>query len=290
MTKILVLGSTGNIGWPLVQQLATIPTIDVIAGIHHHPNPDLQALGVQTVPFDFLDPATFEPALNAVDKLFFVRPPQLANPEHDMQPFLQAAKAHHIKQVVFISLIGVEKNPMVPHRKIERMITNLALPYTFLRPGFFMQNLITSHGEDLRQRHTLFIPAGHAKTSFIDCRDIAAAAAVVLQDPQYLGQALELTGPVALTYQQVANMMTAILGTPISYAKPSFLRFRRVMLKRGIPKEFVNVMVMLYLITRLGHANHITNTLPQVIGRSAHTMQDFITDEVKPYFEATEKN
>lgn len=282
MTTILVLGSTGNIGWPLVQLLAKTADVTVVAGVHHTPTPAMQELGVATVPFDFLRPETFAPALNGVDRVFFVRPPQLADPSHDMLPFLQAAQTARLQQVVFVSLMGVEHNPMVPHRKIESMITELGLPHTFLRPSFFMQNLLTEHGQDLREHHDLFIPAGHAKTSFIDCADIAAAAAVVLRDDQYLGQALTLTGPEALTYDQVASQMSQQLGIAITYSHPGLLRFRRRMLQRGIAKEFVNVMVMLYVITRLGNAKATTDTLPRVLGRPARTLKDFIEAEVRP--------
>ena len=282
MSKILVLGSTGNIGWPLVQDLYEKDGVTVVAGIHRHVTPAMKQLGVPTVRFDFLDAGTFEPALAGVDKVFFVRPPQLAHPEKDMLPFLQAVKTHNIKQVVFISLMGVEHNPMVPHRKIERMIVDMDLPHTFIRPSFFMQNLTTSHGVDLRLRHDLFVPAGNAKTSFIDARDIAAAAAVVLTDPQYLGQALTITGPEALTYQQVAKIMTQVTGVKITYSKPSLMRFRRTMLKRGIKKDFVNVMVMLYVITQLGNAKVTNEVLSQIIGRPGRTIADFARDEVKP--------
>lgn len=159
MAKILVLGSTGNIGWPLVQGLAKAPNVDLVAGIYGTAPDKMVKLGVKTVKFDFLNTDTFAPALTGVDKVFFVRPPQLADPKNDMLPFLKAVKAHNVNQVVFVSLMGVEKNPMVPHRKIEQMIVDLKIPHTFLRPSFFMQNLITTHGDDLRNHHDLFVPA-----------------------------------------------------------------------------------------------------------------------------------
>ena len=64
-----------------------------------------------------------------------------------MLPFLQAAKEKGIEKIVFVSLLGVEKNPIVPHRKIENIIKDLSIPYVLLRPSFFMQNLNTNHRE-----------------------------------------------------------------------------------------------------------------------------------------------
>lgn len=276
MDKILVLGSTGNIGWPVVKQLTAAEGADVVAGIYHTRPVEMQQLGVETRHFDFLDASTFEPALEGINKVFFVRPPQLAKPEKDMKPFLTAVQHHSIDQVVFVSLIGVEKNPMVPHRKIERMITELGLPHTFIRPSFFMQNLTSAHLQDIQQNHDLFVPAGRSRTSFIDARDIAAVAVAVMQDPKYLGQALEITGPEAITYQQAAEMMTKELGVQITYSKPSLLKFRRTMIQRGTKKEFVNVMVMLYLITQLGNAKTVNHTIEKVLHRPATTFAEFV--------------
>lgn len=276
MRKVLVLGSTGNIGWPLVQLLAQDPSVAVVAGVHTTVPSEMAALPVTPVRFDFTDPTTFAAALAGVEQVFFVRPPQLADPEHDMRPFLEAVKHHHVRQTVFVSLMGVEKNPMVPHRKIERLISTLGLPHTFIRPSFFMQNLSTTHCADIRDHHDLFIPAGRSKTSFIDTADIAAVAAVVLREARYLNTALTLTGPAALTYTEVARIMTTTLGVPITYSRPSLRTFRRTMLRRGEPKDFVNVEVMLYLITQLGNAKQTTSTVADVLGRPAHDLAQFV--------------
>ncbi|GAX03431.1 NmrA family transcriptional regulator [Secundilactobacillus pentosiphilus] len=278
MDKILVLGSTGNIGWPIVKQLAASDDVAVVAGIYHAESVKMKQLGVETRHFDFLDASTFEPVLKGINKVFFVRPPELAKPERDMKPFLTAVRNHGIDQVVFISLIGVEKNPMVPHRKIERMITEMGLPHTFIRPSFFMQNLTSTHLQDIQQNHDLFVPAGRSKTSFIDTRDIAAVAVAVMQDPKYLGQALEITGPEAITYQQAAGIMTKELGVQITYSKPSLLKFRHTMIQRGIKKGFVNVMVMLYLITQLGNAKTVNHTVEKVLHRPATSFAEFVRD------------
>ena len=278
--KILVIGGTGNIGYPLIKYLNQ-QDIQIVAGTHNLQKAQAKFEGLNNVEikhFDFLDPSTFETAFDGVNKVFFVRPPQLAKPKQDMLPFLTFAKQKQIKQIVFVSLIGVEKNPMTPHHKIEQMILDLKIPYTFIRPSFFMQNLNTTHREDIQKRHDLFIPAGNARTSFIDTRDIGEVAGITLMNDKYLNQKLNITGPAALSYQEIAKIMTKILGTPITYSKPSLLKFRQAMLKRGIKKDFVNVMVMLYLITQLGNAKEVTDTAAKVLGCAPRTIQNYIYD------------
>lgn len=69
-------------------------------------------------------------------------------------------------------MLGIEKNPIVTHAKIEKILKNSGIPYTFLRPSFFMQNLLSQHGDKLRNEKIIEVPAGNRKTNFIDVRDI----------------------------------------------------------------------------------------------------------------------
>ena len=70
--------------------------------------------------------------------------------------------------------------------------------------------------------------------------------------------------------------MGETLGVPITYSHPGLLQFRRAMIRRGVKKEFVNVMVMLYVITRLGNAKGVTDTVQQVLQRPARTVAQFV--------------
>ncbi len=225
-----------------------------------------------------MDEKTFDEALRDVDKVFLVRPPQLANPKKDMKPFLRAAEAHKISQIVFVSLMGVEKNPFVPHRKIEKMIKEFHIPYTFLRPSFFMQNLHTTHLDDIKLRDELYMPAGKAKTSFIDTRDIATAAAVCLCEDTHIGKSYTLTGSEALDYYEVERILSVELGRKIAYKNPGTIEFRRTLIARGTEPTFANIMMMLYLATKLGTASKVTNDMEELIGRKPITMKQYAED------------
>ncbi|MCU4756103.1 MULTISPECIES: NmrA family NAD(P)-binding protein [Bacillus] len=72
----------------------------------------------------------------------------------DFQPLVDVTKEVGVQHIVFLSLLGVEKN-IVPHVKIEEIIKDLGISYTFLRPSFFMQNLLLQHGEELRNEKKL---------------------------------------------------------------------------------------------------------------------------------------
>ncbi|MBP3951693.1 SDR family oxidoreductase [Bacillus suaedae] len=278
-TTILVTGATGNIGYYVVCELiAKKEKVRVALRNVEKDRNKFTDLDVELVEFDFLHTETYVKALEGVRKVFLMRPPQLAKPKKEMKPFIDKMKEVGVEHIVFVSLMGVEKNPIVPHRKIEDMIQESGIGFTFLRPGFFMQNLNTNHLEDIALRNELFMPVGQAKTSFIDTRDIASVAAVCLKEEGHLGKKYTLTGAEAIDYYEVAQLLTETLGRKIEYKNPGILEFRKTLIKRGIKKEFANVMTMLYVLTRLGTAEKVTTGVSDLLKRAPISFKQYAID------------
>jgi uncharacterized protein YbjT (DUF2867 family) len=279
--RVLVTAAAGNVGSEVVRLLAAAG-FRVVAAVRNPERTRARFGGLEGdvafVPFDFTDPATHGEPLAGVDRVFLLRPPALTDVEHDMVPFLRAAREAGVRHVVFVSLLGVERNRFVPHRAIEAAIRDVGLPFTFLRPSFYMQNLSTTHAADIRELDEVLVPAGSARSSFIDARDIAAVAARVLTEPGHQGRAYPLTGAEALDYDQVAAILTEVLGRRIRYTRPTLLRFATAMRRRGHPWGFVLVTVALYVVTRLGMAAQVTDDVPRLLGRPATTFQRFAED------------
>ena len=276
MLKILVTGATGNVGAQVLRLLLS-HNCHVCAAVRN-PDKAQQILGsnVNCVLFDFTNPNTFVSAFEGVNKLFLVRPPALANVRRQIAPALNAAKQAGVEHIVFLSILGADRNRVVPHAKIERYIDQLGIPATFLRASFFMQNLNTVHQEDIKARGELFMPAGNGKTSFIDVRDIAAVAVRALVEDGHQHQAYALTGREALTYYEVAHIFTEVLGKPIRYTNPSLLKFIWQMRHRGLSLDFVIVMAAIYTTARLGLAGGITPDVEQLLGRPPLTMRQYV--------------
>lgn len=274
---ILVTGATGNVGSDLVKCLHQAGA-NVRAAVVSPTEAALLPDGVAWELFDFTEPATFPAAFADVDKIFLMRPPHISNIKRDMQPALDYAAQAGVQHIVFLSLLGAEKNSFVPHAKVEKLLLEGSVPTTLLRCGFFMQNLSTTHREDIRDNDDIFIPAGQGKTSFIDVRDIAAVAARILTEPGHVGKAYPLTGGEALNYADVAAQMTATLERPIRYSNPSVLRFAWRLWRRGHPLGYVGVVTAIYLTTRFGLAGTVTPDTAVLLKRPPITMKQFITD------------
>jgi uncharacterized protein YbjT (DUF2867 family) len=235
---------------------------------------------VEAVRFDFRDPATYEDALAGVDRLFLLRPRGLTSVRRAVRPVLRAARQAGVEHVVFLSRLGAERNPLLPYRRIERLVERAGIPFTVLRPSFFMQQLSTTQREEIRERGEIFVPAGRGRTSFIDARDVAAVAAAVLGAGDHADRAYPLTGPQALDYYQVARILTEELGRPVFYRAPSALRFMARALRRGTPLPLVVALAARYSTTRLGQMETVTGDAAGILGRPPGTVRRFVRDHL----------
>ena len=99
--------------------------------------------------FNFTDATTFEPALKNCQILFLLRPPQISDIEKYFISLIEIAEKYKVDHIIFLSVQGVEKSLIIPPYKIEKLIVESGIPYTFLRSAYFMQNFTTTLHEDL---------------------------------------------------------------------------------------------------------------------------------------------
>ncbi len=230
------------------------------------------------VSFDFNDAATFQPALAGVSGLFLLRPPAMARPAA-FQPFLEAARAAGVGHVVFLSVRGAERNPLLPHHGIEKLVAASGIPWTHLRPNDFMQNFATVHAADIRRRSEIRAPGGEGRASWVDVRDVGEAAAAILAAPaQHAGRGYTLTGPEALTLEDAAAILSAVLGRRIANRNPGLAAFLWGRWRRGEALPLSLVMGTVYTVQRLGLAAQISPDLPRLIGRGATRFESFARD------------
>lgn len=282
--KILVTGASGNVGQYVVQHLLKHNEVIVAAGTNTQKLRSMFNEKVDVIEFDFTRPETFDDALKGVDRVFLMRPPHLGKPT-DLYPFLESVKKHSIKLIAFLSLMGIEKNPIPPHYKIEKKIEELGIPYVHIRPGFFMQNISGIHAEEIKLKDMIYVPAGNSKTSFIDASDIGNAIAIILHNSdQHINTKYTLTGSEALDYHQVAKTLSNVLGRAIHYAKPSYLQYRSYYInQRKLDKAYVNVTVALYFMTRMGTAKMITNDFVKLVGKEPNRFEDFVRNNIASF-------
>ena len=269
----LVTGATGSAGEHVLRQLIEAGE-QVRSTVRPGLVPDPRT-SHQTVVFDFADQATYAAALDGVDRVFLMRPPAISDVKRYLRPFIRAAADRDMRQVVFLSLMGV--NRVMPHWQVERDLHDSRVPHTLVRPAFFTQNLSVAYRDDVRVNDRIRLPAGSGRTSFIDTRDVAAVIVLALRDPEsHAGNAYTITGARAWSYSEVAAMLSAELGRAVRYETVGFLRYRKELLAEGLPTAYVRVQLLINAVARLGLAAKTNGTFRQLTGRSPITLPESI--------------
>lgn len=186
-----------------------------------------------------------------------------------------------LKHIVFLSVQGVEKSRIIPHHKIERLIVDSKIPYTFLRPAYFMQNFTTTLKSDLVRRH-LYLPAGAAKFTLVDVRDIGSVSAKILCDPaKFVNKSYELTCYEKLTFSEMAKILSRLLGTNIVYKSPNLISYFLKKRNENVPAMLTFVMIMLHYFPRFQSEPQISDWVEKITNRPPITFSKFIMDNKK---------
>lgn len=273
---ILVTGFNGKVGFEVAQKLkergesikCAVRNVDSAIARYGDEYPFTQ--------LDFAKPETFAHSLEGIDKVFLMYPPGDAI---QFETFIETASQRGIQHIVYLSLKDVQFMPFIHHYKNEKLVKKYKVPYTFLRAGYFMQNLNDFLKGEIVARKRIFVPAGMGKTSFIDARDIAEMAAISLGDTEkHRGKSYVLTGNEALDFGEVAEIMTDVLGVEVLYSNPTVKEFREFMISNGADKDFINLVVGIHFPTKLGLAKGITYDFEKAAGRKPGSIRQYILD------------
>ena len=214
---ILVFGATGTVGNELISILSgdDVPAIAVTRG----PAPPRPRRGVRWVQADLAAPASVEGLFSGVRSMFL-----LTGNHPDMARLqiaaIDAAARAHVEYVVKLSALGASDHSRLPigraHYEAESALMASGMRWTILRPHVFMQNLL-GQARAIAHEGRIVGGSGDGRIPFIDTRDIAAVAAVALTRPGHDGQKYILTGPEALSYSDIARILSGVIGRPVEY-------------------------------------------------------------------------
>lgn len=291
---ILVTGATGTVGSEVVKQLLSAKgerheeEMIIKAAARSANDSTFRNLGVQTVELDYNKPDTLTAAFKDVDKLFLLTPFQ-SNMVDLTSNLVNVAKNAGVKYIVKQSVLGADAEPAITpsrlHRQAEKIIEDSGIPFTFLRPNFFMQNFVTFYSNFIKTQGAFYVPAGDAKASFVDVRDIAAVAAQALSGRSgkngtgdHIRKAYDITGGEALSYGQAAEILSKQIGKKVNHVNISDEDARKGMKDMGADEWTINSMIELFGITRAGYLSEISPAVEQLTGNKPITFSQFARD------------
>jgi uncharacterized protein YbjT (DUF2867 family) len=279
---ILISGATGRVGSATLKQLAN-RGMPVRALVRNAEKAALVAGPlVEAVIGDLAQPHSLDAAFNGVTAALLVSP--LDPHQVTLQGnFIDAATRAGRVHVVKISGLGTALDSPVRsgrwHAQTEQYLADSGLPFTHLRPPFFMQNILR-FAPTVRASGEFAGSLNQGKVAMIDVDDIAAVAATALTTSAHAGKTYVLTGPEALSYPDIAEKLSRIFGRTVTYRDTPLEVMRQRLLGSGMPAWHVDVQVDFSIALRAGHASIVTNTVEAVTGKPARTFERFIREHM----------
>ena len=273
---ILLTGATGRVGSAAAKALAraNIPFRALVR------DPDKVAFdpdAAEIVQGDLNDPAIVEQALQGVSRALIVmgNHPDQAKLERQFASLAADGGVSHLVKVSSMEA-APDATATLPknHYDTEQHIASLGVDWTFLRPNYYMQNMLMYAGS-IARTNSFALPLGTAKTAMIDSRDVGEVAAVVLTGEGHAGQAYRLTGPAMMDFHEVAARMGTILERPVSYVAQSPEVFREVLGQFIQSVWQLDAVCELFAEIAAGSLEEQHSTTADLLGRPAVDLETF---------------
>ncbi|MFC9644616.1 NmrA family NAD(P)-binding protein [Streptomyces mirabilis] len=271
----LVIGATGTTGSRVVAGLIAEGHRVKAAGRSATP-----VEGAEPVRFDWNEPATFGAALDGVDRVYLIPPIGSSDPAAVMLPFLRRARSAGVHRAVLLSSSAIPAGgPAVG--QVHQALPGLFEQWAVLRPSWFMQNFagFTPHARSIRENGVILTATGDGRVGFVDAEDIAAVAVRALTDEQAPDADLILTGPQALSYDDVAAIITEVGGRPVVHRHLTFDQLRDRW-SAEIPLEFATMLAGMDRAIADGAEDRTSDTVQRLTGRPPGTFRAFAEREL----------
>jgi uncharacterized protein YbjT (DUF2867 family) len=275
---IVVLGAGGGVGGALAAELD--PAGSRLCFRDPERVAAARAAGRDAVRVEYTEPDTLSAALTGADAVFLVGSAGLRQAEEETGVVAAAVQAG-VPRLVKLSVWRApeELSPFArTHRAVELAVEASGLAWTFLRPNFYMQNFTRQFAPSIREHDSFAQPETSAAISFVDTRDVARAAAVVLRESGHESQSYDLSGPAALTYREAAAVLSEVLGREIRFTELTDEDARAGMIARGLPEFHADYLIGVARAYRDGGAERVTSTITDLTGVPPRSFADFIRD------------
>lgn len=271
MSKILVIGANGTVGTELVRLLSD-QGHDVVRTTSRAPET------AQDVHLNLVTGEGLATAFDGVEAAFLLSPPGYTNQNELLNPVIDQAVASGVQKIVLMTAMGANADEAAPLRKVERHLEQSGLAYNIIRPNWFMQNFHTFWIQGILEQGKILLPVGLAKGSFIDARDIAAVAAVLLTNRHHDNQDFDLTGGEALDHDEAAAILSHATGRTIVYEEVSEEAMLAQLLAAGLPQDYAHFLITILGFFKAGYSEAITPAVETITGTKPRTFAAYAQD------------
>lgn len=266
---LAITGSTGHVGGMVATHMRDLDPLLLVRDADRAPS------GYRTAETTYGDPVHSRAALVGVDVLFMVSASEAPDRREQHRTFIRAAADAGVKHIVYTSFFGADPGATFTlgrdHADTEEAIRESGMAYTFLRDNFYADLLPFFADENGVIRG----PAGDGRVAAVARADVADAAAAVLRQPaHHVAAAYELTGPEALTLDEVASRAGTVIGKPLRYVRETLAEAYGSRRQYSDEQWQLDAWVSTYIAIAEGEVARVTDDVRRVTGHPARNIEE----------------
>ncbi|HEY4208581.1 MAG TPA: SDR family oxidoreductase [Puia sp.] len=288
---ILVTGATGPLGSAIVSSLLkTTPASSIAVLVRDAAKvKDLAARGVEIRVGEYDKYDSLIKAFTGIDQLLFVSGNDVVNRSAQQANVVAAAKQAGVRQVVYTSFQRKNETASSPiafvakaHLETEEALKASGMTYTILNHNIYADMIPIFIGGKVLEAGTIFLPAGNGKVAYALRTDMAEAAANILSGKGHENKTYEITGSAALSYGEIAEIISEVSGKKISYVSPTQEVFREEMTKAGVPDHYIGLFAGFSEAARQKEFDHVDPMLEKLLGRRPVSVREYLKGIYSP--------
>ncbi|HVN97391.1 MAG TPA: SDR family oxidoreductase [Syntrophorhabdaceae bacterium] len=308
-----VTGATGHIGGKVAARIASLGLPQRLIVRDPSRAPKLPGADICQVS-SYGDPTAMGKALSGVQTMFLVSAREImgvikeSKDHNTSMPYydrlhqhicaVSAAAAVGVRHVIYLSFLNAAPDATFvlarEHFRTEEFVRSTGVAFTFLRQGLYMDNV----PQHIMSDDVIRAPAGQGRVSWITRDDIADCVVAVMTGHGHDGQIYDLTGPEALSMEETAERLSAVIGRKISYEAltPHEARVNRNMSRMidheilrqsiagtGITEPELEGWVSHYLQIATGEAGPVADSVPRLTGHPAQSLAEYLEKHPETY-------
>ena len=274
---ILVTGATGRIGSELVHALLSkrVPVRAMVRSLQKAKA--LQSSGIELVEGDLEKPESLDAVLQGIEKVFLIsiEDPRLPELHGEFAAKAKRAGVHHLVRMSI--LVSRPDSPLALgqwHWSADKQVMESGVPFTILKPAYFMQNLLAS-APMVKMKGILPGAMGDGRIGLIDVRDIAEVAAAVLTGDDHMDKTYPLTGAEAISLRDATAKLSQALGKDVKYLNLTPEDAKAGMISMGMSAQIAAAWVQLARMIAQGAADMVTDNVKSITGKEPRSFDQF---------------
>jgi len=290
MKKTLITGATGSLGQLLVNALKSKTDASNIAVLVRDTEKDIvqeyQSHGLDIRVSDYENTDKLKTAFEGIEQVFLISGNDLGARLQQHKNVIEAAKTANVKHIFYTSSVRKTESKDAPldpvisgHAQTEEAIIKSGLDYTILRHNLYSEvvPMFIGDKEQLLKTKTIYLPTENGKVTFVPRKDFAEAEANILIAPEdHQNKIYELNGSEQVSFEEISEILSAILEEKITYVSPKVDEFESQMKAAGLPNEIVGMLSMFSQGIANGEFNFEKTDIEKVLGRKTQTVKAFL--------------